>query len=847
MGAPRGFDDRALGALGGDAAAQKRLFQDQLRRELKVREVQFVQDRRVRVRAPSRKMTASGDPLAAYILEGDAGSFKGTLRPVGPGEIPSLTSMKLATFADEGDTNKFKGDKLKLINVRGKQTGAEVHEASEISKHTKPDVTLRGGGAGGGTNAFRFRKAVYGGLSGKILHHRHSFKTTAIVFDDGKKKSTHSTRRGRPSTATRGKYRPQVSRGKQSGVPPKLMNKSVNHFPAFPGADVEKTENSEWSRPVTPDESTERSAVLTKGRQSVLTRPVRMALGPTRPDAGARLRLVAATRALSAALALCKRHSNGRVISDEELVPVLDAAVTEAHAAGLGESARKQSDVLSNAENKLAKARVRVSFRVALTEAVTWNQPSSLALEEAKLAGIADNDPAVLAMKACVNRREREAATALVDREERFLSDGQLEEMELLELEEMERLEGEFERRAALDADEEGLDSETYEKRKDEPSASHELSASDDVSPTQEPPQITQGSLLFGKTLRVEELVGEGAYGRVMRCVDLQSNTTCAVKEFKINENDPDVEEVRRTSEREVKALRHLSHPNIVTHLGDFYQGTKLYVAMEFVPRTLLQILQSAGDAGDENISPRMDSPSPGKPPRSAGGLPYADVKHYTFQLCHALAYLHEKGYVYRDVKPENLLVDDVRVLKLCDFGFARELNPVSNESNNSNQTAGKHSNAPLTDYVATRWYRAPELLLGQPYRSNDGSGQMTRAGYGQPVDMWAVGCLMGELRDGEPMFPGDNDLDQLRLVQRTLGRLTPGQMMAFSLNPHNADVAFAEDEIAVQSESLNERYKNIFDDTALDFVKKLLELNPRHRMTGKQCLEHAYFEGLEL
>ena len=123
----------------------------------------------------------------------------------------------------------------------------------------------------------------------------------------------------------------------------------------------------------------------------------------------------------------------------------------------------------------------------------------------------------------------------------------------------------------------------------------------------------------------------------------------------------------------------------------------------------------------------------------------------------------------------------------------------------------------------------------------------MTRAGYGQPVDMWAVGCLMGELRDGEPMFPGDNDLDQLRLVQRTLGRLTPGQMMAFSLNPHNADVAFAEDEIAVQSESLNERYKNIFDDTALDFVKKLLELNPRHRMTGKQCLEHAYFEGLEL
>lgn len=309
--------------------------------------------------------------------------------------------------------------------------------------------------------------------------------------------------------------------------------------------------------------------------------------------------------------------------------------------------------------------------------------------------------------------------------------------------------------------------------------------------------------------LEVLRTVGEGAYGVVMRCRDRVSGEIVAVKEFKINSADPDVEEVRRTSTREVTVLRALSHPNIVAYLGDFYAGEKLYVAMEYLPRTLLEILDDTNGAG----------------------LPSGDVRLYVHQLCDAVAFMHAAGYVYRDIKPENLLVDDSKRLKLCDFGFARRIDVADARGN----SRGKD---PLTDYVATRWYRAPELLLGQPYAGADGA--TTRTGYGQPVDMWAVGCLMGELTDGEPLFPGDSDVDQLRLLQRCLGRLTPGQMMAFSLNPNNAGVTF-DDLRDAEPEGLDARYAGKMSTLELDFCGRLLTMNPKERITGEECLRHPY------
>jgi cyclin-dependent kinase-like len=114
-------------------------------------------------------------------------------------------------------------------------------------------------------------------------------------------------------------------------------------------------------------------------------------------------------------------------------------------------------------------------------------------------------------------------------------------------------------------------------------------------------------------------------------------------------------------------------------------------------------------------------------------------VRKFIYQLMQGIAYCHSMDIVHRDIKPENLLISEAGMLKLCDFGFARMLP----------QKGGN-----LTDYVATRWYRAPELLLGL----ND---------YGKGVDLWAVGCILGELTDGQPLFPGESEIDQLYVIQK--------------------------------------------------------------------------------
>lgn len=102
---------------------------------------------------------------------------------------------------------------------------------------------------------------------------------------------------------------------------------------------------------------------------------------------------------------------------------------------------------------------------------------------------------------------------------------------------------------------------------------------------------------------------------------------------------------------------------------------------------------------------------------------------------------MHSRGYIHRDIKPENLLVSTEGILKICDMGFAT-----------------LKADGPLTDYVATRWYRPPELLLG--------------GDYGPEIDIWAVGCILAELTDGQPLFPGADEVDQLYQTISGLGNL---------------------------------------------------------------------------
>ena len=139
--------------------------------------------------------------------------------------------------------------------------------------------------------------------------------------------------------------------------------------------------------------------------------------------------------------------------------------------------------------------------------------------------------------------------------------------------------------------------------------------------------------------------------------------------------------------------------------------------------------------------------------------------------------------------------------------------------------------NEKLTDYVATRWYRAPELLLSQ-------------GNYGKEVDYWAIGCIMGELVDGNPLFPGENELDQIHCIQKVLGNLTDKQEEMFYNNP----IFNGKNLLNVtKPETLEKRYMGKFSKKAISFMKGLLALDPKKRLNGNTVFKHAYFEKLVL
>mmetsp|Transcript_13362 Transcript_13362/g.46785 ORF Transcript_13362/g.46785 Transcript_13362/m.46785 type:complete len:590 (-) Transcript_13362:28-1797(-) len=284
-------------------------------------------------------------------------------------------------------------------------------------------------------------------------------------------------------------------------------------------------------------------------------------------------------------------------------------------------------------------------------------------------------------------------------------------------------------------------------------------------------------------------VVGEGAYGIVLKCRNRENGESVAIKKFK--ESDDDEENVRKTTLREVKILRMLRHPNIVSLKEAFRRKGKLYLVFEFVAKNLLEVLET--------------NPS---------GVGPDGMQRYMLQLCQAIECCHAQSVVHRDIKPENLLINTrEKQLKLCDFGFARTFSP----------------NCELSDYVATRWYRAPELLLGS-----------TR--YNMMVDIFACGCIMGELADGQPLFPGESEIDQLYIIQRMLGPLTRDQHELFLRNPRFVGLKFPD---MSRPETLQKKYVGKLSKRSLHFLKGLLQMEPSNRQTAKECLEHGYFEDI--
>ena len=196
----------------------------------------------------------------------------------------------------------------------------------------------------------------------------------------------------------------------------------------------------------------------------------------------------------------------------------------------------------------------------------------------------------------------------------------------------------------------------------------------------------------------------------------------------------------------------------------------------------------------------------------SSQPLTDAHIQYFVYQILRGLLYIHSANVLHRDLKPSNLLVNSNCDLAICDFGLARGV--VDDET--------------LTEYVVTRWYRAPELLTEAQY-------------YGPAVDVWSVGCILAELLGRRPLFQGKDYMHQLQVIINILG------------SPSDESLAFVTNSMAKKAiKELPNRpkqpFQEIFRDSnpsAVDLLERMLVFDPRERCTVKEALKHPYFKAL--
>eukprot|EP00747_Dinoflagellata_sp_TGD_P209846 gnl/TRDRNA2_/TRDRNA2_83221_c0_seq2.p1 gnl/TRDRNA2_/TRDRNA2_83221_c0~~gnl/TRDRNA2_/TRDRNA2_83221_c0_seq2.p1 ORF type:complete len:444 (+),score=78.51 gnl/TRDRNA2_/TRDRNA2_83221_c0_seq2:81-1412(+) len=297
-----------------------------------------------------------------------------------------------------------------------------------------------------------------------------------------------------------------------------------------------------------------------------------------------------------------------------------------------------------------------------------------------------------------------------------------------------------------------------------------------------------------GHVLRKYEIVqklGRGAYGIVWKAIDKKTREVVALKKcFDAFQNATDAQ---RTF-REIMFLQELNgHENIVRlcNVLKADNDQDIYLICDYMESDLHAVIRA-------NI------------------LEEIHKQYIIYQLLKALKYMHSGQLLHRDIKPSNILLNSDCLVKVCDFGLARS----------ATQTGDNAPNPVLTDYVATRWYRAPEILLGS-------------TAYTKGVDVWSVGCILGELLSGKPIFPGTSTMNQLDRIMEVTGRPISEDVEAIK-SPFAATMI--ESLPISRSRPIQEMFPWAGAE-AMALIKQCLEFSPVKRVSAKDLLRHPYVD----
>ena len=302
----------------------------------------------------------------------------------------------------------------------------------------------------------------------------------------------------------------------------------------------------------------------------------------------------------------------------------------------------------------------------------------------------------------------------------------------------------------------------------------------------------TLGSVRFEVDAKydVTKIIGHGAYGAVCSAVDTTTGEKVAIK--KIGGVFEDLVDGKRIL-REIKLLGFLKHQNVLS-LKDIFRPkdperfNDVYIVTEFLDTDLHHVIRSKQRLMEDHVN------------------------FFTYQLLCGLNYLHSANVLHRDLKPGNLLTNAQCDLRICDFGLARGASDC------------------MTDYVVTRWYRPPELLL-------------LCQTYDFAVDMWGVGCLAVELMTRRPLFPGRDYIHQLNLITDVLGAPKQEDLVAVK----------SEDALRYIQSMPKKKVGNLAEfcggmpsgSNFVNFVSQLLQIDPRKRLTARKAMQHPLFAEL--